>query len=70
MKQDILIYLFSNNGSSAGDISLNTGNHPREVQEMLIQMDDAGEVIMKNGMYRLSAVSRQRAVKRLDDGTI
>lgn len=70
MKQDILIYLFGVQAASAGDISLNTGNHPREVQDLLIQMDDAGEVIMKNGMYRLSAVSRQRAVKRLDDGTI
>jgi predicted transcriptional regulator len=70
MKQDILIYLFSNNGASAGDIALNTGHHPREVQDLLIQMDDAGDVIMKNGMYRLSEVSRLRAVKRFDDGTI
>jgi predicted transcriptional regulator len=70
MKQDILIYLFSNNGASAGDIALNTGHHPREVQDLLIQMDDDGDVIMKNGMYRLSEVSRLRAVKRFDDGTI
>ena len=70
MKQDILIYLFSNNGASAGDIALNTGHHPREVQDLLIQMDDAGDVIMKKGMYRLSEVSRLRAVKRFDDGTI
>ena len=70
MKQDILIYLFSNNGASAGDIALNTGHHPREVQDLLIQMDDAGDVIMKNGMYRLSEVSRLRAVKRFDDGVI
>jgi predicted transcriptional regulator len=70
MKQDILIYLFGVQSASAGEISQNTGNHPREVQEMLIEMDDAGDVIMKNGMYRLSAVSRQRAVKRLDDRTI
>ena len=65
-----MIYLFSNNGASAGDIALNTGHHPREVQDLLIQMDDAGDVIMKNGMYRLSEVSRLRAVKRFDDGTI
>tara|TARA_R110000823_G_C15609921_1_gene466351 strand:- start:226 stop:438 length:213 start_codon:yes stop_codon:yes gene_type:complete len=70
MKQDILIYLFSNNGVSAGDIALNTGHHPREVQDLLIHMDDAGDVIMKNGMYRLSEVSRLRAVKSFDDGTI
>ncbi len=70
MKQDILIYLFGVQGASAGEISQNTGNHPREVQEMLIKMDDAGDVIMKNGMYRLSEVSRLRALKRFDDGTI
>lgn len=70
MKQDILIYLFSNNGASAGDIALNTGHHPRKVQDLLIQMDDAGDVLMKNGVYRLSEVSRLRAVKRFDDGTI
>lgn len=70
MKQNILIYLFSNNGASAGDIALNTGHHPREVQDLLIQMDDVGDVIMKNGMYRLSEVSRLRALKRFDDGTI
>lgn len=70
MKQDILIYLFGAQSASAGEISQNTGNHPREVQELLIEMDDAGDVIMKNGMYRLSEVSRLRAVKRFDDGTI
>lgn len=70
MKQDILIYLFSNSGASAGDVALNTGHHPREVQDLLIQMDDDGDVIMKGGMYRLSEVSRLRALKRLDDGTI
>lgn len=70
MKQDILIYLFSNNGASAGDIAMNTGHHPREVQDLLIQMDDDGDVLMKNGVYRLSEVARLRAVKRLDDRSI
>ena len=70
MKQDMLIYLFGIYSSSAGQVAQITGYQPREVQEMLIEMDDAGDVIMKNGMYRLSEVARQRAVKRLDDGTI
>ncbi len=70
MKRDILIYLFGVEAASAGEVSQVTGHHPREVQDMLIQMDDDGDVLMKNGMYRLSAVSRQRAVKRLDDRTI
>ncbi len=70
MKQDILIYLFGIEAASAGEVSQMTGHHPREVQDLLIQMDDAGEVIMKGGIYRLSEVSRLRALKRLDDGTI
>ncbi len=70
MKQDILIYLFGIEAASAGEVSQMTGHHPREVQDLLIQMDDAGEVLMKNGVYRLSEVSRLRALKRFDDGTI
>jgi hypothetical protein len=33
-------------------------------------MDDDGDVLMKNGVYRLSEVARLRAVKRLDDRSI
>jgi predicted transcriptional regulator len=70
MKQDILIYLFKVQSASAGQIAQETGNHPREVQDLLIQMDDDGDVLMKNGVYRLSEVARLRAVKRLDDRSI
>tara|TARA_R110000764_G_scaffold22871_2_gene56501 strand:+ start:265 stop:477 length:213 start_codon:yes stop_codon:yes gene_type:complete len=70
MKQDILIHLFNVDRASAGELVWVTGNSPRDVQKLLIQMDDDGEVIMKNGMYRLSEVSRLRAVKSFDDGTI
>jgi hypothetical protein len=70
MKQDILIYLFGVEAASAGEVSQMTGHHPREVQDLLIQMDDDGDVLMKNGVYRLSEVSRLRALKRFDDGTI
>ncbi len=70
MKQDILIYLFGVEAASAGEVSQMTGHHPRGVQDLLIQMDDDGDVLMKNGVYRLSEVSRLRALKRFDDGTI
>ena len=70
MKQDILIYLFKVQSASAGQIAQETGHYPREVQDLLIQMDDDGDVLMKNGVYRLSEVARLRAVKRLDDRSI
>ena len=70
MKQEILIYLFQNEGASAGTIAQEIGGHPREVQDLLIQMDDAGEVLMKNGIYRISEVARARALKRFDDRSI
>jgi hypothetical protein len=70
VKKDILIYLFTVDSASAGDIAQATSNHPRKVQDLLIKMDDAGEVIMRSGFYRLSEVSRLRALKGLDDQTI
>ena len=63
MKQDILIYLFGVEAASAGEVSQVTGHHPREVQDMLIQMDDDGEVLMRGGYYRLSAYSLSQATK-------
>lgn len=67
MKQDILIYLFTAHGASAGEIALGVSGHPREVQDLMIEMDDAGEVIMRNGFYRLSEISRSKAIKKFDD---
>lgn len=70
MKQEILIYLFQNERASAGTIAQEIGRHPREVQDLLIQMDDDGDVLMKNGIYKISEVSRARALKRFDDRSI
>lgn len=70
MKEDILIYLFQNDGASAGTIAQETGHHPRQVQELLITMDDDGDVLMKNGIYRISEAARLRALKRFDDRSI
>jgi len=70
MKQDILIYLFKNSGASAGQIAQEIDRHPREVQDLLIKMDDDGDVIMKNGIYRISEAARLRALKHFDDRSI
>ena len=63
MRQEILIHLFNVNRASAGEIAQVTGNSPREVQNLLIQMDDDGEVLMRCGYYRLSAYSLSQATK-------
>jgi len=67
MKQYILIYLFQNESASAGTIAQEIGKHPREVQDLLIQMDEDGDVLMRNGIYRISEAARARALKRFDD---
>tara|TARA_R110000787_G_scaffold41423_3_gene102368 strand:+ start:893 stop:1105 length:213 start_codon:yes stop_codon:yes gene_type:complete len=70
MKQDILVYLFTAHGASAGEIAQGILAHPREVQDLLIEMDDDNEVIMRNGFYRLSELSRAKAIKKFDELTI
>lgn len=70
MKNDILIYLLKTPSASAGQISQEIEKHPRDVQNLLIQMDDNGDVIMKNGFYRISEVARLKALKSLDDQSV
>jgi predicted transcriptional regulator len=70
MKQDILVYLFTAHSASAGEIAQGISAHPREVQDLLIEMDDDNEVIMRNGFYRLSELSRAKAIKKFDELTI
>ena len=70
MKQDILIHLFNVDRASAGEIAQAITSHPRAVQDLLIQMDDDGDVLMRGGYYRLSAHSLSQAAKSFDDGTI
>ena len=69
MKQEILIYLFNVDRASAGEIAQVTGDSPREVQKLLIQMDDDGEVLMRGGYYRLSAYSLSQATKSFEEKT-
>lgn len=53
MEQELLEIL-KQGAASALFLAQATGNPPREVQDVLINMDDAGDVIMRNGIYRLS----------------
>ena len=69
MKQEILIHLFNVDRASAGEIAQVTGNSPRDVQKLLIQMDDDGEVLMRGGYYRLSAYSLSQATKSFEEKT-
>jgi predicted transcriptional regulator len=70
MKKDILVYLFTAHSASAGEIAQGISAHPRKVQDLLIEMDDDNEVIMRNGFYRLSELSRAKAIKKFDELTI
>lgn len=70
MKKDILVYLFTAHSASAGEIAQGISAHPRKVQDLLIEMDDENEVIMRNGFYRLSELSRAKAIKKFDELTI
>ena len=51
--QQILSFLGSGT-STARDISQGIGSDPRVVQDALIALDDAGDVLMRLGYYRLS----------------
>lgn len=70
MKQKILIYLFENESALARTIAQEIGADSREVQDLLVQMDDAGDVLMRNGIYRISEAARARALKRFDGRSI
>lgn len=49
--------------NNAKDIAELLGLNPKAVQYTLIEMDDAGEVLMRNGWYRLS----EKAKRDLND---
>ena len=70
MKENILSYLVKVQAAQAVTIAQAIGGHPRDVQEILIKMDDDGDVLMKNGIYRISEYARVRALKRFDDRSI
>ena len=60
MRDTLLAYLRIIPAASAEMMAGDLGLSPREVQDALHQMDDAGDVILRNGWYRLSAAAKQR----------
>ena len=46
--------------ASAVEIAEATKADPAEVQATLIEMDDAGDVLMRNGWYRLSERAKEQ----------
>jgi Mn-dependent DtxR family transcriptional regulator len=59
MRDKIINYLTVFNRANADQIALDLGLGPREVQEALIEMDDDGTLLMKNGLYRLSEATKK-----------
>jgi predicted transcriptional regulator len=64
MRDKIINYLTVFSRANADQIALDLGLGPREVQETLIEMDDDGTLLMKNGLYRLSEVTRKKLAGR------
>lgn len=54
LERDILSCLDIVGTTDADDLSNILGASPRAVQEALHKLDDAGHVLMRLGMYRLS----------------
>ena len=63
MRDKIINYLTVFIRANADQIALDLGLGPREVQETLIEMDDDGTLLMKNGLYRLSEATRKSTGK-------
>ena len=59
MRDKIINYLTVFIQANADQIALDLGLGPREVQETLIEMDDDGTLLMKNGLYRLSEAAKK-----------
>jgi predicted transcriptional regulator len=59
MRDKIINYLTVFSRANADQIALDLGLGPREVQETLIEMDDDGSLLMKNGLYRLSEAAKK-----------
>jgi len=60
MRDDILRYLRMIPSATTEMIADDLGLIPREVQTVLHQMDDDGDVILRGGWYRISEKARQR----------
>ena len=64
MREQITAYLNLIPAAPAHEIASDLGLGPREVQDMLVQMDEDGTVIMRQGWYRLSEAYKAGLVKK------
>ena len=60
MRDQILTYFRIIPAASGEMVASELGLDPREVQDTLIQMDDDGDLLMRNGFYRLSELAKKR----------
>ena len=60
MRDTLKAYLRIIPSANAEMMAQELGLPHREVQEMLHQMDDDGDVILRSGWYRLSAAANMR----------
>jgi hypothetical protein len=54
LRETLLAYFAIVPSACADMVASDLGLGKREVQNMLIEMDDEGDLLMKNGWYRLS----------------
>jgi len=54
LERDILQCIEIVGATDADDLSNILGERPRAVQNALINLDDLGHVLMRNGIYRVS----------------
>jgi len=66
MRDTLLGYLRIIPAANAEMMARDLGLSQREVQETLHQMDDDGEVIMRQGWYRISEAAKMRLGERSD----
>jgi DNA-binding transcriptional regulator PaaX len=68
MRNTLLGYLRIIPSANAEMMARDLGFSQREVQKTLHQMDDDGEVIMRQGWYRISEAAKMRLGERPDRG--
>jgi Mn-dependent DtxR family transcriptional regulator len=61
MRDDIIAYFRIIPAASAEMVASELGFDPREVQNILHELDDNGHLLMRNGFYRLSEAEKSRA---------
>ena len=61
LRSTLLAYFAIVPSACADMVASDLGISQREVQDKLIQMDDDGDLLMKNGWYRISERAKKNA---------